>query len=140
MIIIAAAWAYERFGYRSAEWDMVDYDWIECGTGSGAACVIDGDTLVIGHRRIRLTGFDTPERDGACEAERRLASVARYELTRWLNRGSFEMDGGAEPPRDQYGRELRSARRAGEQVADYMVARNLARRSGFDQDWCAGEG
>ncbi len=119
---------------------MVDYDWIECGTGSGAACVIDGDTLVIGHRRIRLTGFDTPERDGACEAERRLASVARYELTRWLNRGSFEMDGGAEPPRDQYGRELRSARRAGEQVADYMVARNLARRSGFDQDWCAGEG
>ncbi len=102
----------------------------------GAACVIDGDTLAIGPRRIRLTGYDAPEIDGLCEAERRLAQVAREELAAWLNLGAFELDGGAEPPRDDYHRELRAARRGGEELAETMIERELARRSRLDRGWC----
>ena len=44
-----------------------------CGEkDAGLACVIDGDTLYISSgnqaRRIRITGYDAPELDGACEA------------------------------------------------------------------------
>ncbi len=107
-----------------------------CGKDSAEACVIDGDTLAIGKRRIRLTGFDAPELDGECEAERQLARVARDELAAWLSLGPFEMDGGAAPARDRYGRELRAVRRGGEALADIMVERDLARPSGQDRGWC----
>lgn len=101
--------------------------------------MIDGDTLAIGSRRIRLTGYDAPEIEGACDAERRLAQVAREELAAWLNLGTFELYGGAEPPRDDYGRELRAARRGGEELADTMVERELARRSRLDRGWCGAD-
>ena len=117
----------------------MEYQFTECFQRGGAACTVDGDTIMLGDRRIRLTGFDTPERDGACQAERQLAEVARGELTQWLNRGAFELDGGAEPPRDQYGRELRAARRGSEYLADVMIERDLARANGWGAgaaDWC----
>ncbi|MCB2084479.1 MAG: hypothetical protein KDD90_10555, partial [Sphingomonadaceae bacterium] len=62
----------------------------------------------------------------------------------WLNRGPFTMDGGTDPPRDTYGRELRALRReeagSDEWLADWMEARGFARTSGWgnpDRDWCA---
>ncbi|QZH74004.1 MAG: thermonuclease family protein [Erythrobacter sp.] len=123
-----------------SEWSPVERQFALCGSGSGGtACVIDGDTLAIGSRRIRLTGYDAPEIEGACDAERRLAQVAREELAAWLNLGTFELYGGAEPPRDDYGRELRAARRGGEELADTMVERELARRSRLDRGWCGAD-
>lgn len=115
-----------------------------CGEGRRAArCVVDGDTVMIGARRIRLTGYDAPEMDGACEAERLLAARARAALHDWLNRGPFALDGGDDPPRDAYGRELRAARRddaAGQQwLADTMVDAGLARTTGWgagEAGWC----
>lgn len=108
----------------------------------------DGDTLIIGfgkeRRRIRLTGFDAPELDGACPAERETAIAAREALHAWLGQGGAEWDGAADPPYDQYGRELRAASRTGrdgkrEYLADTMIARGLAEPSGWGAeavDWC----
>lgn len=44
---------------------------------AGPASVIDGDTVEIGGRRIRLSGFDTPERGAACGDEDVYAAASR---------------------------------------------------------------
>ncbi len=135
--MLLGLWAATRlFGIGEGEWQPMERQFTVCGQGSSFACVVDGDTLRLGDRRIRLTGFDAPELDGMCDAERKLARVARDELTAWLNLGAFEIEGGAEAPRDQYGRELRALRRGGEALADTMTERGLARHSGFARDWC----
>lgn len=135
--MLAGAWVLvQHFGWGQGEWDRMERTFSLCGKDHSEACVIDGDTLAIGKRRVRLTGFDAPELDGECETERLLARQARDELAAWLNTGPFELDGGAEPPRDRYGRELRAARRGGEDLADTMLERGLARSGAQDRDWC----
>lgn len=137
LALVLGLWALLRqFGWGDGPWHPVERQFTVCGQGSTTACVVDGDTVRIGQRRIRLRGFDAPEIDGECEAESQLARVAREELAAWLNLGAFEMDGGEEPPRDQYGRELREVRRGGEALAETMVERGLARRSRLDRGWC----
>ncbi|QPC98930.1 thermonuclease family protein [Qipengyuania soli] len=91
-------------------------------------------------RRIRLTGFDAPEMDGACAAERTRAQEAKRALHAWLAGGPFEWNGGADPPRDKYGRELRAARRGKDELADHMIGLGLAEGGGWTTqriDWCA---
>jgi endonuclease YncB( thermonuclease family) len=119
-----------------------------------AGCVVDGDTVFIGsgdaQRRIRLTGFDTPELSGACPAEEAKAREARAALLKWIRKGPFLWDGGdAEtdqgPPYDRYGRELRAAWRDNadgtrDWLAGHMLNRGLASASGWGADavdWCA---
>ena len=114
-----------------------------CGTPGPGPCVIDGDTLAIGNRRVRLTGFDAPEMDGACKLEVAKANRAKLELHRWLAKGRFEWTGGTEPPYDRYGRELREARRGDDLLADHMIGAGLAEGSGWGAsavDWCSGDG
>ena len=48
-----------------------------CGTPGSGPCVIDGDTVAIGQRRVRLTGYDAPEMDGECPAESTEAREAK---------------------------------------------------------------
>lgn len=127
---------------------MVERTFVLCGGRGGAACVADGDTVVIGGgesaRRIRFSGFDAPELDGECEAERELAREARIELMRWLNERPFYWTGGDDPPRDRYGRELREVWRPGDDgqpdwLAEHMIAEGLARESGWGAppaQWC----
>lgn len=131
-------------------WVEVTEDFALCGAGGprAAGCVVDGDTVIIGfggqRRRIRLTGFDAPELEGACEAESALAQTAKRRLHEWLNQGVFEWDGDVDPPRDQYGRELRAARRVSsdgtiEYLADTMINSDLAAESSWGsgpRDWC----
>lgn len=121
------------------QWQRIDQPFPVCRQGSSTACVVDGDTVMFGKRRIRLTGFDAPEMEGACEAERGQALDARDALSRWLSSAPFEWDGGDDPPRDQYARELRGVRRGEEALADTMIARGLAQTSGWGNDpqaWC----
>lgn len=139
-LLLAAGLALTRWPGIGGDWQAHSEGRVPvCGTARAAACVIDGDTLAIGARRIRLTGYDAPEIDGACAAERLLARRARQALSDWLSRGPFELDGGDDPPRDTYGRELRAARRsdaAGQEwLADTMIEGGLARATG----WGAGE-
>ncbi len=90
---------------------------------------------MIAGRKIRLTGFDAPELSGACPAEENRAIAARDALHDWLNAGAFALDGGGEPPRDRYGRELRAARRGDILLGDLMIDRQLAQASGWGSGW-----
>ena len=119
--------------------EPVDLTFRLCAEAGRGPCVIDGDTLAIGQRRVRLTGYDAPETDGACEAERYKAAQARDALLSWLDQGRFHWTGGTEPPYDQYGRELREARRGEDLLADHMIAAGLAEGSGWGAErvgWC----
>lgn len=149
--IVAAIW---WFGVRPVAdeqgWVPVNTEFSLCGQGKRTTgCVVDGDTLRISERgqrprRIRLVGFDTPELEGACEAESQLARQARERLLAWIDQGPFEWNGANEPPYDQYGRELRQLRRirpdgSREYLADVMVDAGLADTSGWGElqtDWC----
>lgn len=139
LILLAAAGLRLWPSSPVPQWQPINQPFPVCAKGNSAACVVDGDTVVMGKRRIRLIGFDAPELEGACEAERGRALEARDSLSQWLSRAPFEWDGGAEPPRDTYGRELRSVRRGEEWLADTMIARGLAQGSGwgnYPQIWC----
>ena len=149
--IVAAIW---WFGVRPITdeqgWVAVTDDFSLCGQGERTpGCVVDGDTVRIDARgarprRIRLVGFDTPELDGACEAERRIAQQAREAAFAWLSQGAFEWNGAEEPPYDQYGRELREVRRtlpdgSREYLGETLIDAGLADPSGWGQsetDWC----
>ena len=143
-VLLLLTWGIRHFGIADGEWQEMRQQFPVCGSGErGSGCVIDGDTLAIGQRRIRLTGYDAPEMDGACEAERRLARVAQAELSDWLGAGAFELTADADTAYDQYGRELRGARRDGRSLADHMIAQGLGRENRFqfasdwgDQEWC----
>ncbi|QUL37015.1 thermonuclease family protein [Erythrobacter sp. JK5] len=150
LIVMAGWWFLVRPVVDEQGWVTVTRDFAICGERSGAAgCVADGDTVIIGfgsdQRRIRLTGFDAPELDGACPAEREAALAARAALHEWLGRGPFQWTGADDPPYDRYGRELREVRRAApgggrEYLAETMIARGLAAESGWGArpvDWCA---
>ncbi len=145
---LVGAWYFAQPYLAPKVWDRVGTQFGTCGErGRPFYCVSDGDTVTIGFgsnaRRIRLTGFDAPEIDGACQAEKAKALLAQKELRNWLNRGPFEWDGGASPPRDQYGRELRAARRLAsdgseQRLADHMIGAKLAAGEGPWEwrDWC----
>ncbi len=156
LIIVMSVW---WFGFRPVAsdegWVRVTETFAICGQGGARqpGCVVDGDTVIIGYgpsrRRIRLTGFDAPELEGACEAESTQARRSQRRLHQWLSEGPFEWDGGASPPRDQYGRELRAVRRvtgngardaSAQYLADIMIAEDLAAETGwgtFERDWCS---
>ncbi|AWW73505.1 hypothetical protein CD351_03570 [Erythrobacter sp. KY5] len=149
LIVMAIWWFAFRPMLHERGWVEVDEHFVICGSGESApGCVVDGDTVVIGfgaeRRRIRLIGFDAPELDGQCASESQFALTARDRLFEWLAQGPFEWNGDASPPRDQYGRELRSARRilpdgSREYLAQTMIAGGLASESGWGsspQDWC----
>lgn len=149
--LVAAIWWFAVRPIADEQgWVPVDQPLSLCGAGERTdLCIVDGDTLRVSQRgarprRIRLTGFDAPELDGACEAERKLARQARAALLEWLDQGPFEWNGADDPPFDQYGRELRKVRRKGragapEYLAEAMVDAGLADATGWDEaqtDWC----
>lgn len=154
LVVMLAWWFVFRPVAQEQGWVRVEASFALCGAPRDPdeprahGCVIDGDTLALGsgstQRRIRLTGFDAPELDGPCEAERELAEAARVRLHEWLARGEFEWNGAEDPPRDRYGRELRSARRSDlggsrEYLAETMIASGLAAPREWGQvprDWC----
>lgn len=139
--VLAGAALLARWNAMPGDGEQVSARFAICGQARGAShCVIDGDTIAIGRRKIRLTGFDAPELDGACEAETRRAAQARDALQDWLNAGAFAWDGGAQPPRDRYGRELRSAWRGDGWLSDAIIDAGLASDNGWGGstvDWCA---
>lgn len=56
-------------------------------TGVRISCVHDGDTLHWRGEKMRLENVNTPELDGKCEYERKLAIRARDRLLVLLNSG-----------------------------------------------------
>lgn len=93
VILVAALWWFAVRPLAPAQdagWVRVEAAFSLCGESPRTSgCVIDGDTVFLTDpasppRRIRLTGFDAPELDGACQAERALARRARRGLRDWL--------------------------------------------------------
>ncbi len=138
LLVIAAASAIIWY-WPAGEWERVDTRFTLCGERGSQACVIDGDTFMIGRRKIRITGYNAPELNGECPAEIALAKQSRNGLRDWLNADPFQMSGGDDPPYDQYGRELRALKRANEWLSDAMLEKKLAQESGWGFErggWC----
>ena len=92
LLLVAGAWLLLRDVLQPPPpVSVVDMRFGICGEGAIAACVIDGDTLAIGQRRVRLTGYDAPEMDGACEAERAKAMEAQCAV-RLAGGGPLQLD------------------------------------------------
>ncbi|WP_298307285.1 hypothetical protein [uncultured Erythrobacter sp.] len=149
LVVMLVWWIVARPIAQEQGWVEVNTSFAHCGEGPRqSGCVIDGDTVLVSdgaaQRRIRFTGFDAPELEGACEGEYSLAQRAKVRLHEWLDDGPFEWNGADNPPRDQYGRELRAARRTKsdgtrELLADVMISSGLAFERGWGEaprDWC----
>lgn len=124
--------------------ERVDARFTICGQQAARHCVIDGDTLRIGQRTIRVIGIDAPETHPArCPAEAKLGAEAAVQLQGLLNAGAFTMVARIDQPTDRYGRELRALSRPGtggkvQSIAAAMIASGKARRyaGDFRKGWC----
>lgn len=95
-----------------------------CAPGPRDNCVHDGDTVWIQGEKIRIADIDTPELNGKCEHERRLALRASNRLVELLNAGEFEI---VRTGRDRYGRTLATLHKSGRSIGDQLVSEGLAR-------------
>ena len=102
------------------------------------ACVVDGDTIRLGRRRVRLIGIDAPEIAGAqCPAERALGERAADRLVALVNQGEFDLVGHRFHDQDSHGRDLRLLRRGGVSLGKQLTEERLARRYlGSKGSWC----
>ncbi len=130
--------------FLAGEPERISASFSRCGRGRSFACVVDGDTLKLGQRRVRIIGIDAPETQHAkCPEEARLGEQATAKLQQLLNQGAFEMVAPAYGRQDRYGRDLRVIRRkrtdgGTQSIAAEMRESGLAHRymGGFKPGWC----
>lgn len=148
--ILCAAWVgidpalVDPVGLLATAPERVDENFTRCGRGRGHACVIDGDTIKLGQRKIRIIGIDAPEvAHPQCPEEARLAEVATVKLQALLNQGPFDMVGSVTRNKDRYGRDLRALNRINADgtttsIAEEMRESGLAIRylGGVKLGWC----
>jgi len=108
-----------------------------CFTGGGYTCVVDGDTLWLQGRKIRIADIDAPEtHDPRCASEKALGDRATVRLQQLLNGGTITLRP-IERDRDRYGRLLRLVLVNGRSVGDVLVGEGLARwYAGHRRPWC----
>jgi endonuclease YncB( thermonuclease family) len=103
----------------------------------GAARIVDGDTFRYRGEKYRIADIDTPEVEGRCASESRLAARATDRMEALLHQGPFELHP-IDRDEDQYGRKLRVVTRDGRSLGDQLVAEGLARTwTGRREPWCA---
>lgn len=88
---------------------------------NGAAHAIDGDSIVIGERQMRLTGLDAPELRQTCEIDGKVVPCGRQSLValrRWLARGPVTCVGNEV---DRYQRLLVVCRIKGQDIGAELV-------------------
>ncbi|WP_420337157.1 thermonuclease family protein [Roseibium sp.] len=98
----------------------------------------DGDSFLIGKQsgaeKVRIENIDTPEIDGACAYERRLAVEAKERVADLVENQKVQV---VRKGRDKYGRTLARVLVNGEDVGLRLVAEGLARPwEGRRQPWC----
>lgn len=99
------------------------------------ARTVDGDTIVVDGRRVRVMGLDTPERQARCPREARQAHKATERMRELVAGGVTVRPQG----QDRYGRRLAVVRdQQGRDVAKTMVREGLAREyhGGRREGWC----
>ena len=126
------------FGPTAARPERINASFTRCGEGRSMACVVDGDTIRLGQRRIRLVGIDAPEVTGAqCPAESALGERAADRLLALVNHGEFDLVGHRFHNRDSHGRDLRLARRGGMSFGSLLIGEGLAKRYfRSKRSWC----
>lgn len=149
-LLAGASWYFlsdSRIGPRempSGPAEQVQGPFVRCGQGRAAGCVADGDTILIGQRRIRIIGIDAPELHPArCPEEARLGEAAARHLLNLVNQAPFTLAGPQPAVHDEYGRELRHLLRARpdgtvQSIADDLVATGTVRPylRGPREPWC----
>ncbi len=118
--------------------ERINASFTRCGRERSMACVVDGDTIRLGRRRVRLIGIDAPEIAGAqCPAERALGERAADRLVALVNQGEFDLVGHRFHDQDSHGRDLRLLRRGGVSLGKQLTEERLARRYlGSKGSWC----
>ena len=124
--------------------EVINPPFTRCGRGRAVNCVIDGDTIMLGQRTIRVIGIDAPEiHPPRCPNEAQKGEAAAQQLLALVNQGPLTLAGPVPPVRDEYGRELKHLLRAKadgtvQSLADDMVASGLARPylHGSRDPWC----
>ncbi|MDB5559794.1 MAG: hypothetical protein JWQ36_2728 [Enterovirga sp.] len=91
----------------------------------GAVRVVDGDTVELGGRRLRLAGLDAPELAQRCERDGQLypCGMAARDALRDLAREGLTCRTAS---RDKYGRDLATCAADGRDVGTVLVSRGLA--------------
>lgn len=92
-------------------------------SGVRATCVHAGDSWVLNRERIRITYIDTPELDGRCAAESRLAIRARDRLVQLSNAEPYTV---RRTGTDRYGRTLAIVTNSRGSIGDQLVREGLA--------------
>lgn len=106
-----------------------------------SAFALDGDTIVIDGRHIRIANIDAPEiHDYRCEAELRLGLAAKRQMVALLAGGAVVVhvgDPSSGRTVDRYGRTLATVEVDGLDVGEILIAEGLARRwDGKRRPWC----
>lgn len=149
IVVIAALWvlyrnaiAFDPPAFLEGQPVAVNGQFTRCGAGRGPLCVVDGDTLHIEKRTIRIVGIDAPEVRAQCPAEALGAERATAVLQRWVNAAPFDLVPRLDRPTDKYGRELMTARRTvrgqPETAAEVLIEAGVARAYLGDAraGWC----
>ena len=131
-------WILPPVGPLATRAERITGTFTRCGQGASPACVVDGDTLRLGDRRVRLIGIDAPElSDARCAGERALGERAADRLLILVNSGNFDLVGHRFYRTDNYGRDLRLARRGDVSLGQTLVDEGLAHRYfGAKRGWC----
>lgn len=149
-ILVGAMWYFvgqQRIGpdrLPAGPSEVLNGPFTRCGKGRSVACVVDGDTIMIGQRTVRVIGIDAPELHPArCPDEAQQGEAAAQLLLTLVNQGPVTLAGPTPPVRDEYGRELKHLLRARpdgsvQSLADDLVASKLVRAylRGPRDPWC----
>lgn len=122
----------------AAPYEQVTATFTLCGPDSGPACVIDGETVKLGDRTIRITGIDAPDLVAPkCAAEGALAKRSAERLVQLLNAAPFDMVAHRLQMLDRHGKYLMVLRRNDESIGARLIDEGLAHRyMGVKYGWC----
>jgi endonuclease YncB( thermonuclease family) len=118
--------------------ELVTTKFTACGAESSPACVLDGETVRLGDRTIRIVGIDAPDLvTPKCPAEAALAQRSAGRLRQLLNAGPFDMVAHRLQMLDRDGKYLMVLRRNGDSIGRRMIDEGLAHRYlGLKRGWC----
>lgn len=94
-------------------------------TITGAATVTDGDTILVGGTKVRLNGFDTPERDSMCGSTN-VYEQASEVLSDFIGSQAVECDLSGDKTFDRF---VGTCSVEGTDIGSFMVER------GWGRDW-----
>jgi micrococcal nuclease len=128
---------WQRHSTASTYSSGVRADFSLCFIGGGYNCVVDGDTIWLEGKKIRIADIDAPEtHDPRCQSEKELGKRATIRLQQLLGSGTITLQP-IDRNHDIYGRELRLVLVDGHSVGDTLVSEGLARwYAGGRRPWC----